>query len=200
MITAAAGMWAGATIWIAWHSRRVFLGLPELIACRASYREDVTAVIPARNEAGKIGRAVRSLASQARVIVVDDHSTDATAAEAKAAGALVIPAPPLATCALGKPSACLAGAHAAKSRWILFVDADTWYEPNFVASLIDHAERHALDSASVFLRNDCQSWVERLLLPYAFGLYFCGVDVRRDPIANGQCLLFQTKAYWSIGG
>jgi dolichol-phosphate mannosyltransferase len=49
----------------------------------------VAAVVPAWNETGKIGDVVRKVSRRhaACVIVVDDASTDATAAEARAAGA-----------------------------------------------------------------------------------------------------------------
>ena len=52
----------------------------------------IEVILPALNEAGKIGRAVaripRPLVDE--VVVVDDGSTDATAAEAEAAGATVL--------------------------------------------------------------------------------------------------------------
>lgn len=202
-----AGCWLAGIAFFARKSRANFESFEELPVQPEQYRTDVTVVIPARNEQGKIGRAVRSLASQAVVIVVDDSSTDGTASEARAAGATVIPAPALAEGHRGKPNACLAGARAAATPWILFVDADTWYEAGFVSSLVARAEARGLVMASVFLRNDCKSWAERVLLPYAFGLYFCGVDANRvqdagapDALANGQCLLVSTAAYWSIGG
>jgi hypothetical protein len=98
-------------------------------------------------------------------------------------------------------------AWAVSTPWILFVDADTWYEAGFVGALVARAESRGLAMASVFLRNECKTWAERILLPYAFGLYFCGVDARRaqdagapDALANGQCLLVRAEAYWRIGG
>lgn len=51
-------------------------------------------VIPCMNEAGRVGPVIKSVFNvfpQARVVVVDDASTDATAAEARAAGAMVLP-------------------------------------------------------------------------------------------------------------
>src|SRR5215467_12376974 len=58
-------------------------------------RGSVVAVIPARDEAGSIGSAVASLVGQARVIVVDDASSDGTGAIARAAGAKDVAAPAL---------------------------------------------------------------------------------------------------------
>ena len=201
------GGWLAATAYFAIKSRRNFLAFEELPAWPTRFRDDVTVVIPARDEAGNISRAVRSLVGQAKVIVVDDSSTDTTASEARAAGAIVVSAPPLQPGHRGKPSACVTGAKEARTPWILYVDADTWYEPGFVDALVARAEARGLSMASVFLRNDCKTWAERVLLPYAFGLYFCGVDAARvqdvaspDALANGQCLLVRADAYWAIGG
>src|SRR5215211_518526 len=51
------------------------------------------AIVPAYNEAGMVGRVVRDVLREAPdfdVLVIDDGSTDATAAEAEAEGAVVI--------------------------------------------------------------------------------------------------------------
>src|SRR4051794_6211688 len=51
------------------------------------------AVVPAYNECATVGRVIRSIREHAPlydVVVIDDGSTDATAAEAEAAGAKVI--------------------------------------------------------------------------------------------------------------
>ncbi len=166
---------------------------------------DVTVIIPARNEAHQIERCIRSFTCP--VIVVDDGSTDGTAEIAARAGARVIPAPPLQSGELGKPNACAAGARQAITRWILFVDADTWYSPEFAQHAVAYAEREHLQLLSAFLRQDRQSWAERAILPYAFALYFCGVSAKNvnspdspEALANGQCLLAEAAAYREIGG
>ena len=51
---------------------------------------DVTVVVPAYNEEGRIGQTVQRLVQEYPVIVVDDGSSDRTGAEARAAGATVV--------------------------------------------------------------------------------------------------------------
>jgi chlorobactene glucosyltransferase len=187
-------------------SLRNYRQLPELPVADVSERLSVTVIIPARNEAHQIERAVRSFAGLP-VIVVDDASTDRTAERAELAGARVIAAPPISGRAKGKPNACAAGARATDTRWLLFVDADTWFEPSFVTSLIGYAESNQLQMVTAFLRQHCVTLAEKILLPYAFALYFTGVSAGRvndskspEALANGQCMLFERTAYESIGG
>ena len=184
-------------------SRGNYLRLPEITSGGGLH--SITVIIPARNEERNIERAVRSF--RQNVIVVDDASTDRTAELAHSAGASVIQAPPLKPGLLGKPNACLAGAHASQSDWLLFVDADTWFEPSFAPALVSYADHQSLDMASVFLKQECITAIERILLPYAFALYFCGVHAESvnsakspEALANGQCLLFRRAAYDSLGG
>lgn len=179
--------------------------LPELPEQPLPAEQDISVVIPARDEQANIARVVASFPG-APVVVVDDGSKDRTVELARQAGAVVILAPPLQGKSMGKPNACLAGAQASDSYWILFVDADTWYRPAFLNSLTNYARTENLQAASVFLKQERITWAERMLLPYAFALYFCGVDGRnvnnpksREALANGQCLLFRRQAYNFIG-
>lgn len=82
---------------------------------------EVTAIVPARDEVGRVGATVRALAGcVGRVIVVDDGSRDATAGEAYQAGADVVRLPR----SLGKAGAVRTGAAAADSAVLLLADAD----------------------------------------------------------------------------
>jgi cellulose synthase/poly-beta-1,6-N-acetylglucosamine synthase-like glycosyltransferase len=186
-------------------ARRNWLRVPELPS-KVGGEVDATVIVPARNEEAKIAQCVSSF-PMARVIVVDDASEDQTAETARGAGAEVINAPPLARGAVGKPNACQAGANQAHSKWLLFVDADTWYRKDFLPSLIHYAEEHSLGTVSVFPRLVTGSFVERMLAPYAFALYFCGVNSRKvtatgssEALANGQCMLFRRDVYEFVGG
>ncbi|WP_246945006.1 glycosyltransferase [Bacillus pinisoli] len=81
-------------------------------------------IIPARNEEGRISPLLQSLQEQRfrqfEILVVDDDSSDNTAAIAKSYGAKVLRNP-----GAGKSSACWHGAEQAKGKWLLFLDADT---------------------------------------------------------------------------
>lgn len=186
-----------------WKARANYCALPELEFDHDPSKE-LTVIVPARNEAHQIERCVKSFASP--VIVVDDGSTDDTADVAGSAGARVIQAPPLPAGHLGKPNACAAGAAAAGSEWILFVDADTWYAAEFEAAIVGYARRNQLDMVTAFLHQQRETWAEKIVLPYAFALYFCGVSARSvnaaggEALANGQCLLVRREAYERIGG
>lgn len=93
----------------------------------------VSIIIPARNEEKNLPVLLESLGRQGtrvhEIIVVDDESTDGTAEVARAMGARVIRAGPLPEGWLGKANACHRGAMAATGDWLLFLDADTWFEP-----------------------------------------------------------------------
>ncbi|MFN8666137.1 MAG: glycosyltransferase [Gemmatimonadaceae bacterium] len=178
----------------------------------------LSVIVPARNEAVHIGDCVRAiLASEypaLELIVVDDHSTDATARLARDAAhgdarlTLVTP-PPLPAGWLGKQWACHHGFLAARGAFLLFTDADVRHAPDLHARLVraSEAQRAALTSVAGF--QETRTFWERVVQPYVFAIlaqWYGGpgaVNRARDPrrkIANGQCLLFRRDAYEAFGG
>lgn len=170
----------------------------------------LTVVIPARNEAERIGPLLRALAddpSIGNVIVVDDESADGTAAVAEAAGAAVIAGLPLPAGWVGKPWALQQGLEVAGSRWVAFLDADTVPSPGLLRRLTDLAggEHTLLTAGAAFV---CESAGQRVLHPamlttlvYRFGP--AGQQRRRRPsraIANGQCVVVDRQALLDAGG
>jgi chlorobactene glucosyltransferase len=183
-------------------SRLNYLGIPKLSDARSGAEPpDCMVIVPARNEEATIARVVKSFPHDT-VIVVDDHSVDGTAEAARQAGAGVLAAPDLSAQSIGKSSACAAGARVLRSRWVLFADADTWYDEGFLAAAVDSAEASGLSFLSIYLKPEFESVAEIVLVPCAVALYFAGVAPGGDAtgLFNGQCVLVRREAYDFIGG
>lgn len=147
-----------------------FLLLPRLRGRRgdgsAGDAADLSIIIPARNEAHNLPTLLRSLESQSvkprEIIVVDDGSTDRTTDVARQFGARVIGSQPLPENWRGKPWACHQGTQAASGNRLMFVDADTWFEPEGLAGALSgysggafsvgpyHAVRKLYEDLSLF--------------------------------------------------
>jgi glycosyltransferase involved in cell wall biosynthesis len=115
-----------------------------------SSREDykqlrIVALIPAYNEAGHVGEVVRrTLAYVDEVIVIDDGSTDATAAVAKEAGAVVLDN--IVNRGLGR--SMRRGYQAALERGaevVVQLDADGQYDPAQIPRLVEPILRREAD-------------------------------------------------------
>ncbi len=175
---------------------------------------DVVAVIPARNEAPTIGRAVASLLDQDypgafSVIVVDDDSDDGTAAAAGASDRLtVVSGKPLAPGWTGKLWAVHQGLERAReAAFVLLTDADIEHPRQSLRRLVAKAEQGGLDLVSLMVKLRCETFWERLLIP-AFVFFFqklfpfSRVNDRRRPeaAAAGGCMLVRRAALERCGG
>ncbi len=104
-------------------------------------RRRVTVVVAARNERAHIDACLRALAAQADVdvewdvVVVDNGSTDDTAARAAAHGVRVVREP-----RAGVARARNAGVRAATGEIVAFVDADCVPEPGWLRALVTGAD------------------------------------------------------------
>lgn len=84
----------------------------------------IDVVLPALDEEGALPGLLTRLPAGYRAIVVDNGSTDATAAVARAHGAVVVEEP-----VRGFGAACFAGLTAATSEIVCFMDADGSLDP-----------------------------------------------------------------------
>ena len=116
----------------------------------------VSVVVPARDEARGVRAAIASLAAQEyvalEVIVVDDESSDATAAEAQAAAThrvRVLEGKPVPTGWVGKSWACHQGYELARGDWLLFTDADVRHAPDTVGRALALAQRRRVAGVTV---------------------------------------------------
>lgn len=182
----------------------------------------VAVVVPARNEAATIAKAVASLVAQDYrgrwcVVLADDSSDDGTAGLARAAAGapdrlvtLAVPALPPGWA--GKPWALAAGLERAaevdpEATYALLTDADVALDPGELRRLVAAAEATDLDMVSLMVRLHCGSAWERLLIP-AFVFFFQKLypfpwvndPNRPTAAAAGGCLLVRRSALARVGG
>ena len=184
----------------------------------------VVVLVPARNEAQCIGACVTSLLEQdypgsLSILVIDDESTDATAASAldgaRTCNALdrfrVLRASPRPQGWTGKLWALQCGLDAlspgSPPDYLLFTDADIVHARDSVRALLARAERDDLGMVSIMARLRCVSLVERAFVP-AFVFFFAMLypfdwinrRERRNAAAAGGCMLLRRAALEDGGG
>jgi hopene-associated glycosyltransferase HpnB len=182
----------------------------------------VVAVIPARNEAAMLERCLGSLLRQDypgpfAIVLVDDESSDGTAAAARAlaAGAAraltVLEGRPPPGSWTGKVWAMHQGIAAAKAEtppdYLLLTDADIAYASDAVRRLVTRAKAERLVLSSLMVKLHCQSLAERALIP-AFVFFFqmlypfawVNRSTTKTAAAAGGCMLVERRALERAGG
>jgi len=137
-------------------------------------REQVSVLIPARDEAAGIGDCVRAALQsqdvQLEVVVLDDHSSDATAEIVRAIAAddervRLIAGQPLPADWNGKQFACHQLAQAAKYNRLVFIDADVRLRSAALRRLIAYQNTHEAALLSAFPHQLTLTWLEKWLIP-----------------------------------
>ncbi|WP_017652852.1 glycosyltransferase [Fortiea contorta] len=189
----------------------------------------VCAVVPARNEAQLLPITLKSLLLQDypgdfQVFLVDDRSTDGTAAFAegvahavnKAQQLHIVSGQPLAPGWTGKLWAVEQGIQKAletqntsapKPDYFFLTDADIHHDAGSLRRLVAKAEQEDLDLVSVMVQLRCESLWENLLIP-AFVFFFQKLypfrwvnnPKKATAAAAGGSILIRTTALERIGG
>jgi hopene-associated glycosyltransferase HpnB len=192
---------------------KFWLSAPELPPAVPEDCPDVDVVVPARDEADTIGPVIGSLLAQDyrgrfRVILVDDNSTDGTAALAGTAENLtVITLQSKPAEWSGKLWALSQGVAASRAPILLFTDADIVHDPRHLSSLVAKLRQSRADMVSEMVRLNCTSLAERALVPafiYFFQMLypFSRVNDPASPVAAaaGGTVLIRREALQRIGG
>ncbi len=195
--------------------------------------EPVSVLLPLRDEADRVRPCLESLLAQERLtdvelLVLDDGSTDATAAlVAEVFGAdprwcPVGPGQPaegtrtwrlltgeqLPPGWLGKPHACAQLSAAARGRVLVLLDADVVLQPLAVASTVSLLRERGLDLVSPYPRQVAGTVAERLVQPLLQWSWVTTLPLRLAErsarpsmaAANGQLIAVDTEAYRRAGG
>jgi hopene-associated glycosyltransferase HpnB len=186
---------------------------PELKPASPAELPEVDVIVPARDEAETIGPVIASLATQDyagpfRITLVDDNSTDGTAAAAGAAPNLrVLRGQPKPTGWSGKLWAVSQGVAASSAPVLLFTDADIVHDPRHLSSLVARLLQPRVEMVSEMVRLNCTSFAERALVPafvYFFQMLypFASVNNPRSRVAAaaGGTVLVRREALERIGG
>ncbi|MCW2236424.1 glycosyltransferase [Azospirillum canadense] len=177
----------------------------------------VSILIPARNEEASIAGAVLAALTQPgvelEVIVLDDHSTDSTAAIVKGLAARdprvrLASAPPLPPGWSGKQHACHVLGTLARHPVLLFQDADVRLEPNALARMVAFLRGSGAGLVSGFPRQVTGTLGEALVIPMIHVLLLGylpmpGMRFTAHPgfgAACGQLMLMDRDAYAAAGG
>src|SRR5580704_13648810 len=166
----------------------------------------VSAIVPARNEEATIAAAVESLAIQPEIIeiiVVNDQSTDGTAAQlgqlsAKYPQLRVIEAQALPAGWVGKNYAASLGTAQATGDWLLFTDADGVHLPGSTARALADAEQTGAGLVSYSPEQEARTWWEKAMIPFVYTRLahkysYDAVNHPDSPVAaaSGQYLLIR---------
>lgn len=182
------------------HRVKVPLGMPQTTDHR------LTAIVPAYNEAASVGDTVRSLLQQtvrpAEVLVIDDCSTDATAAVATKAGARVLRPPTNTGSKAGAQSFAL---ESVTTPLVMAVDADTVLAPDAVAQLLPALDDEEIGAACGFVlpQRVRTIWERGRYIEYliAFSFFKRVQDHLKKPLISSGCFsIYRTSELRSVGG
>jgi chlorobactene glucosyltransferase len=220
-VLTAGALWVGLVAWLLLRAVRQSRALrrpPAVAPAVSGTTPAITVILPVRNEIANVAACLDTLAAQTGladgpgIIVVDDDSTDGTAAEVECAAMRdarirLIRLGPLPQGWTGKPRACWSGAQRTDAEWLCFIDADVRASPELLSTAVAAAEAGGIDLLSLAPFQVLGSFWERLIVPAGLLLIACVIDLRRigDPAArevsiNGQVLLIRRSVYFAVGG
>ena len=179
--------------------------------------DDVTVLIPARDEADTLPKTLACLAEQGpglEILVVDDQSRDSTGDIVQGsggAGARLISGAALPEGWTGKVWAQAQAQPFLRRPLVLLLDADIALAPGMIATLRARLRERRLGLVSLMAELPMEGFWERLLIPafvYFFKLVYPFAIANSPPnspgkrmaAAAGGCVLLERRALDAIGG
>lgn len=177
----------------------------------AGPHDTVSVLVPARNEAARIGPCLDAIAASTppvdEILVYDDESTDETgeivASRAARDGRIrLVPTEPLPEGWVGKSHACERLSRAATCDVLVFLDADVRVAREGIAGLTGVLQDGATSLVTAVPRQEMGTLTERVLLPLLLVTYLSWLPLElvarsKDPrivAANGQVLALRRSA------
>lgn len=204
-------MWLGILLlpWRPWSSKpNLDVGPPS----KKRSLSEVSALIPARNEAALIQATIQALVDQGRdlrIILVNDQSTDETVRRAVAVNhnLRVVHGQPLPDGWSGKLWALEQGYQTIDTPYTLLTDADIELTPGIIRSAMDKMEAEKIQLLSLMAQPHMQGFWEKLLMPafvYFFKLLYpfklSNTVHSRIAAAAGGFILLETRLLHELGG
>ena len=148
-------------------------------ASHASSFPRVSVLVPARNEAHRVGPCASSLKAQDypdfEVLILNDNSEDRTEEVLRGFGysedhpkLRLLTGTALPSGWTGKAWACHQLAQAATGDYLLFTDADTEHEAGTIRAAIAQAQQTQADLLTIWPRQITGTWSEKLVIPLLF--------------------------------
>ena len=164
---------------------------------------ELTIVIPAKNEAKLIPRLLTSLTTQdyskmssTRVLVADANSTDGTPEIVRSFSDRLN----VSVIRGGMPSVGRnQGAAQADTPYVLFLDADIELaDPSLVRRCMERAQSKQLHCLTTNIVCNDGNWIDKLF--YTANDVFQYLSYLHRPFATGMFMLFDRKKFWELGG
>jgi len=206
-------LWAGFALlpWRPWSNQEVLDAMEG--ASGDTPLDEITVLIPARNEAAVIQKTLQSLSDQGsglKIVLIDDNSEDATVEKARqmrVSNFRIIQSPPVPSGWSGKLWALEQGRLQVTTPYTLLLDADIELVRGIVKTLREKMNREGIPFVSLMAMPSMSGSWEKLLMPafvhffkvlYPFGRV--NSNRTRVAAAAGGCILVETRILDQIGG
>lgn len=177
----------------------------------------LSVLIPARNEELSIAASIQAAQANSgvdlEIVVLDDHSQDATAAIVRELAShdpriKLHEAPELPPGWCGKQHACHVLASLASKPLLVFIDADVRLAPDSLSRMAGFLEESGADLASGFPRQETVGLLEQMVIPLMNFILLGFLPLDRMRLQNrpsmgagcGQLFITRASSYRTMGG